>query len=123
MNTMKRLALSAAMMVLASGTMAESIPIPDVQDHNEYRTIFDMQDVCQRIADSQERPCTVVQTDDRVCYAPMNMDGSSETVQCYLEGNDSQVAGQPPIKIMEKPSIWNRIGNKLKRKPKQSLKS
>jgi hypothetical protein len=89
----------AMALLAASATQADGMmPIPDVVDHNEYRTVADIQEVCQRLATEEERPCTVVRYEDgdgkKVCFAGMHMDGSSDDVQCYKQSDERFAAQQ-----------------------------
>ena len=67
--------------------------MPKVDHHDEAMTLSEVQDVCEKRLSEDEMPCAVVQIGDEVCWAFMDMQGESETVQCYIRINES-VAGE-----------------------------
>lgn len=64
--------------------MIDLIPIPPVVHHDDYRTMAQVQSVCQTYVEQEQKPCAVVTIDDKICYAYMELDGSSDPVQCFI---------------------------------------
>jgi hypothetical protein len=73
--------------LILTGCATQSIPIPKVEHNNFYMTEVDATAICENRAKWEQLPCGVVKIDGEICIANMHRDGSSDTVQCYLEQN------------------------------------
>jgi hypothetical protein len=62
------------------------MPIPDVENHAENKSLLEVQNVCEVRVEKYDMPCAVVTTGNKVCYAYMYLDGSSDTVHCFVKG-------------------------------------
>ena len=65
---------------------ATAITIPLVDDHKTTMTYAQVEAICERYADEQQKPCVVMREGDRVCYAYMDLQANTVgNVQCYQE--------------------------------------
>ena len=62
----------------------DMIPLPQVEQHLTTRSLSEMTEICQEYVETQQKPCTTVTIDNKVCYAYMELDGTSHPVQCYI---------------------------------------
>ena len=84
---MTAVVLTVIMAFIFLGGCSAQAALPEVQHHESAMTLDQAHAACQEYLASEEKPCTVVQIDDEVCYAYQNLDGSSKTVQCFIEGD------------------------------------
>jgi hypothetical protein len=72
-------------LMLAFIFAGEAADLPEVVDHDITMTEQEATWVCEEYVAQREKPCTVVNIDDRICYAYMELDGSSQPVQCFIK--------------------------------------
>ena len=82
--------ITAVVLVLMLAFIAagEAADMPEVVDHDLSMTEQEVTWVCEEYVAQQEKPCTVVKIGDRICYAYMELDGSSQPVQCFRKDNE-----------------------------------
>jgi hypothetical protein len=75
---------SALTMVMFAAIYAgQAEALPEVIDNEGTMTEQEAHLVCQEYLDEEQKPCSVVEIDDRICYAYMELDGSSHPVMCF----------------------------------------
>lgn len=74
---------------MSSLLLAAAMAVPKVDHHDQAMSLSQVQSVCEKRLEEDELPCAVVQIGDEVCWAFMDLDGESETVQCYIRMNES----------------------------------
>ena len=60
------------------------MPIPDVDHHTESKTQLEVHAICEVYVEREQKPCSVINIADEVCYAYMDLKGRSDTVQCFV---------------------------------------
>lgn len=73
------------MLVLAVAAAA-AVAIPLVDNHKTTMTYTQVEAICERYTEEQQKPCVVLREGGRVCYAYMDLQANTiGRVQCYRE--------------------------------------
>ena len=64
--------------------------LPKVVNNQESKTEQEVHIICQEYVGEEEKPCAVIRLDERICYAYVELDGSSHPIQCYGQKNISE---------------------------------
>ena len=62
----------------------DMIPIPQVEHHITALSLSQAAQICQDYVEAKQKPCATVTIEGKVCYAYMELDGTSHPVQCYI---------------------------------------
>lgn len=69
--------------MIGSLLFAASIAVPQVQDHTTPLPKSAVVEVCEQRVAADNLPCAVVEIDERVCFAFLDVRGESSTVHCF----------------------------------------
>jgi len=69
--------------VMAFNQLLGTEALPEVIDYDMEMSEWEVQGICEEYVEQQQKPCTVVKIDDRICYAYQELDGTSHPVHCF----------------------------------------
>lgn len=82
----------------ATGNDIFTPPIPEVDHHDQYRTMEEITSICKIRVRDDELPCSVMTIEDEICYAFMDLQGVSKRVQCFKRLDSNKTTYYLPSK-------------------------
>lgn len=58
--------------------------LPPITDYDIAMSLREVQQICEERVTQVQKPCTVITIEGRVCYAYSELDGSTDSVHCFI---------------------------------------